>query len=277
MDAWNKVAIVGVGLIGGSVGMAVRQRGLARQVIGISTDEASLRVAEQRGAIDEGSTILARGADGAELIVVCTPVDSIASVVNQAAECLSAGGCITDVGSTKQTILNDVAPHVPFVGGHPMAGSEKSGPEFAREDLFVDRKTILTPTADSSPEDVSRIRSFWEALGANVVEMSGSDHDDLVATVSHLPHVVASVLAGITNESQWPHASTGWADTTRVAAGAPELWTSILMDNRSHLLQAIKRYTQHLEKVRIALENHDKGELTEHLQTGKNHRDALGS
>lgn len=273
----NKVAIVGVGLIGGSVGMAIRKRGLANQVVGIGRDRETLRVAKECGAIDEGTTILTQGTDQAEFVVICTPVESVARLVSQATVNLSTDGCITDVGSTKKSVVSDVDSSAPFVGSHPLAGSEKSGPLAADPDLFKGKRVIVTPTVESRSSVVERVHEFWRELEAETTEMTPSDHDDLMAVVSHVPHVIASLLAESTGSDQLPFAASGWADTTRIASGDAEMWTGILLDNRDSVLPALDHFGSRFQQFRDALETADRAAILQQLQQGKNHRDALGS
>jgi prephenate dehydrogenase len=284
MSSWNKVAIVGVGLIGGSVGMALRARGLARRVIGVGRSPARLRRARQLGAVDATSTHLARGIPGAEIVIVCTPVHLIVESVRRIAECCSAGTRITDVGSTKAQIVTALEQHlgasaesVAFVGSHPMAGSEKSGVQFARADLLEGRRVIVTPTRRTRRKDADVIAEFWQSLGGRVLRTSPELHDRAVGAVSHLPHAIASVLAAAAEKADLPFAATGWRDTTRIAAGDVELWTQILFENRSHVLKSLDKFEKVLSSLREALEGNDRAKLERILTAGKRNRDAVGN
>jgi prephenate dehydrogenase len=232
--AYDSIAIIGVGLIGGSIGLAVRERKLAREVIGIGRRESSLNGARLIGAIDRGTTDLSEGVAAAELIIVCTPVDTIVENVALAAAACRPNSLITDAGSTKETIVTTIDAALsarragsPFVGSHPLAGDHRGGAEHARPDLFEGRTVVVTPTSATRPAAVVEITGFWQSLGARVTTMSPAEHDKALASTSHLPHLVAAALAAATPEKLLPLAASGWRDTTRVAAGDTNLWQPI--------------------------------------------------
>ncbi|MFV1964575.1 MAG: prephenate dehydrogenase [Pirellulaceae bacterium] len=284
MSSWNQVAIVGVGLIGGSVGMALRARGLARHVVGVGRSSRRLRRARQRGAVTATSTSLSRGVASADLVVVCTPVHLVVESVRQAAGSCPAGTLITDVGSTKERIVTALDEHlgaaeedVAFVGSHPMAGSEKSGVQFAEADLLMDRLVIVTPSRRTRPANAAAIEDLWKSLGARVIRTSPAFHDRAAGAVSHLPHAVASALAAGTQERDLPLAATGWRDTTRIAAGDVDLWTRILLENRAHVLKSLGKFEKVLSSLRQALEGNDRAKLEQLLAAGKRNRDAVGN
>jgi prephenate dehydrogenase len=281
---FSTITIVGVGLIGGSMGLAARRTGIAQRVIGVGRDQAKLQQAIKLGAINEASTDLAVAVRDADLMVVCTPVNSIAQFVLAAATHAKPQALITDAGSTKATIVKEVEAglqkldcQAQFVGSHPMAGSEKNGAEHARADLFEGRAVIVTPGEHSSHESVDSIEGFWQALGANVFRLSPSEHDRAVAAISHVPHVVASALAAGTPPEYFPLVAGGWLDATRIAAGDPELWRQILSQNRSHVLNGIAAFEKVLAALRDALESENDTQLRNLLQAGKNARDVVGS
>lgn len=278
---WDTVAIVGVGLIGGSIGLALRERRLAKHVVGVGRNTARLAVAKRRGALTSTTTQLSRGVADAELTVVCTPVARIVADVRDVADVCPAGALITDVGSTKQEIVTALDGRldreVQFVGGHPLAGSEKTGAAQARADLFDGRVVVLTPTRRSKREDVEALSSFWSAIGAQVRTMSADAHDRVLAVTSHLPHVLAAVLSSVVRRDELPLTATGWADTTRIAAGDPEMWTQILSSNRGRVVQALARFQERLDAVRKNLEDEDAAALARFLSQAKRNRDALGS
>jgi len=284
MKQWETVAIVGVGLIGGSIGLALQERALARRILGVGRRSASLRKAKRRGAVTDTTTDLARGVADADLIVVCTPVADIVPRVLQVAQACPATALITDVGSTKAEIVGQLdrelnrpgARRAAFVGSHPLAGSEKTGPEFAQANLFERRVVVMTPTRHTPQPALAAIRSFWESLGAIVLATTPRDHDRSVAAISHLPHLVASALAGSTPPEDLCLAAGGWRDTTRVAAADAELWRQILADNRLHVLKALDKFETVLAKFRRALENDDQNKLLKLLEAGKHHRDSVG-
>jgi len=277
---YSTVSIVGVGLIGGSVGLAVRKRNLAERVVGIGRNAASLRRAQRRGAVTSTTTRLAQGVAESELVVVCTPVESIVEHVRAAAGACPPGALITDAGSTKGRIVSSLdgalERDVTFVGSHPLAGSEKKGPEFADASLFEDRVVVITPTRRTRKSGVQAIEQFWQSLGARVVRMSPEAHDEAVAATSHVPHVVASALAAATPESMLRLVATGWLDSTRVAAGDVELWTQILVENRDSVLSALDRCDKGLASFRAALAKGDRKRLAALLRAGKERRDAVG-
>lgn len=281
MKSWNTVAIVGVGLIGGSIGLGLRGRGLARRVVGIGRREASLRVARQSGAVDETTLELAQGVAEAELIIVCTPVGRIVTDARSAAQACPPGALMTDVGSTKAEIVAALDGSLPrqvrFVGSHPLAGGERGGPAASVPDLLVGRTVVLTPSAAARKDDCEALDALWTSLGAAVVRMSPADHDRALAAVSHLPHLVASALAAATPPDDLGLAATGWHDTTRVAAGDPDLWQQIFGSNRAELLSALARYERVLASLRRALEQGDDEELIKLLTEAKRNRDALAS
>jgi prephenate dehydrogenase len=278
---WDTVAIVGVGLLGGSIGLALQQRNLARHVVGVGRRASSLRAARRAGAITRSTTQLARGVARAELIVVCTPVGDIVPRARMVAEHCPSGALITDVGSTKEAIVaqlrRGMANRVSFVGSHPLAGSEKTGPQHAAADLFQDRVTVVTPTSRTCAQSVETIVEFWSQLGADVVKMTPRAHDRIVAMTSHTPHLVASALAAATSRRELPLTATGWQDTTRVAAGDARLWQQILMANQDHVLAALRRFDQVLSELRAALERGDEDRIHELLEAGKQIRDTVGS
>jgi prephenate dehydrogenase len=275
--SWNSVAIVGVGLIGGSIGLALRERKLADQIIGIGRRTNSLEKACALGCVTEITTNLAEGVLEAQLAVVCTPVERIALHVAEIAAHCPPDCLITDAGSTKGQIVASVPAKARFVGSHPIAGSEKSGPEAACADLFNDRVVVVTPTAYSDPAAVSAIESFWQSLGARIVRMTPDEHDAALALTSHLPHLVASALAMTTPESVLPLTGPGWQDTTRVASGDAELWRQIFLANQVHTLKALDDFATVLERFRAALKSGDGTLLAALLAEGKRRRDALGS
>jgi prephenate dehydrogenase len=282
MRTWNNVAIIGVGLIGGSIGMALLQRKLAKKIVGIGRREESLEVAQAHGCVTQITTNLAEGVSQAELVVVCTPVDSIAHFAQQAALHCPRTCIITDAGSTKEKIVAAIEfanLKQPFIGSHPIAGGEKSGPDAATADLFVDRVTVVTPTSQLNAAALAALREFWQSLGSRVIEMSPADHDIVLARTSHLPHLVAAALAAATpaDEQTLALTGTGWADTTRIAAGEAELWRQIFLANQDATLKALADFETVLKTWRDALQSANGPLLTELLQEGKRRRDAVGS
>ncbi len=275
---FNTLVIVGVGLIGGAIGLAVKKRGLAQRIIGVGRDPAGLEQAQRLGAIDEATRDIAAAVCDADLVVFCTPVDRVAWLIAEAATCAQRTAIFTDAGSTKQAIVEAVdGVWLRFVGSHPLAGSEKKGAEHASADLFVNRWTVLTPTERTPPDVVAAIRSFWESLGACVRLMTPADHDRTLALTSHLPHLVAAALAGILPDDWRELTASGFRDTTRIARGDPELWTPIFQHNHADLLDALDQLEQRLQQFRRALAKQDVVQIDQLLTQGKRVRDALGS
>ncbi len=281
MKPLKNVAIVGVGLIGGSIGLALRERKLAESVIGIGRRQGSLRIARRAGAVTNTTIDLAKGVAEADLIIVCSPVGLIVEHARLAAEHAPEGTLITDAGSTKQGIVEALDGNLPrdcrFLGGHPLAGSEKTGPSYAQADLFEGRVAILTPTMNTHAHDYDLLEEFWQALGAVVVKMPADEHDRTLAMISHLPHAAASVLTAAIPETYLRLGGTGLRDTTRVAAGSPELWLQIMIENRENVLDALEKYGRKLAEFHGALRDKKYDRLEQLLHEGKKNRDALGS
>lgn len=271
------LTLVGVGLLGGSIALACRQRRVADRIIGCDTGDVLAR-ARARDMLDDATTDLCQAVAQATLAVFCTPVDKLADVIGSCADSCRPGTLLTDVGSTKSGIVRRLAGRLPagvsFVGSHPLAGSEKAGPEHARGDLFAGKLVVLTPAGDP-PSAVSAIGAFWKALGARVETMSPEQHDEALAVTSHLPHLVASALAGVL-PLEWKRlTATGFRDTTRLAAGSAELWRAIFLSNQSALLGAVAEFAAHLERYRVALSRGDGETLRLLLEQGKYVRDSL--
>lgn len=285
MAFFDTVAIVGVGLMGGSIGLALRKERLARHVIGIGRRIEQLQLAENRGAVTEVTTDLRQGVASANFVIVCTPVGEVSEFVAAAAKACKPETVITDVGSTKAAIVaacdkalaDSKGLWASFVGSHPLAGSERTGVEFARDDLFQGRMTVITPTDDTRPEAAGKVEAFWQGLGSKVLRMSPEEHDIAIAATSHLPHLVASALAAATPADLLPLTATGWGDTTRIASGDVELWRQILLDNRVNTLKALAPFETVLSELRQALEAADGPALARLLQQGKRIRDTVGS
>lgn len=277
---FDTVAIVGVGLIGGSIGQAIKERRVARHIIGIGRNFTSLQQAIARQAIDEARLDFAAVAE-ADLVVVCSPVDMIARHILDAARAVRPGTIITDAGSTKASIVHAVEENLPngtrFLGSHPLAGSEKQGVEHARGDLFIEKVCVLTPTTRSHPAVQQRLTEFWQALGMTVRVMSPTDHDAALATTSHLPHFVASLLANQLPAHWYDVAASGFRDTTRLAGGDPALWLAIALENAPNIEHAFTQFADHVEVFRRALANRDRETLLHLLSSAKKVHDDLGN
>ncbi|MFK7820958.1 MAG: prephenate dehydrogenase [Planctomycetaceae bacterium] len=256
-DQPNVIAIVGVGLLGGSIAAAVKERNPGTQVVGIGRNQTRLAQAAALGLLDSFHTDI-NGIADADIIVICTPVDRIVEDVRNAAEVAKPGALITDVGSVKRTIVTgllDLAAAGTFVGSHPMAGSEKSGFEHADPNLFVDANCIVCPTEVTPSTATATIIQFWQDLGSNTTSMPPEEHDKIVATISHLPHAVAAALARTPDTPALPFAATGFADTTRIASGDPGLWAAIFAANREEVMSAIDQFKVELNTFRNAMES----------------------
>jgi len=261
LQSLETVAIVGVGLIGGSIGLALRSRGLAVRVVGVGRDLKTLHQARQRGIIDQATTDLEEGVAAAEVVVVCTPVSRIPHDVRRAAEAVPAGALVTDAGSTKRQIVETVETNLAaadvFVGAHPIAGSERAGAAHARAGLFRDRVCVLTPTPRTSIDRLERARRFWGGLGCRVVEMSPIEHDEVLAYTSHLPHAMAAALASSVPAEWLALAAGAYRDGTRVAAADAGLWTDIFRANRGPLLKALGALEERVAAFKYAVMTDD--------------------
>ncbi|HZZ28722.1 MAG TPA: prephenate dehydrogenase/arogenate dehydrogenase family protein, partial [Pirellulales bacterium] len=211
---------------------------------------------------------------------VCTPVGEIAGHILQAAAAAPDRALLTDAGSTKAAIVSKIEAALPagkhFVGSHPLAGSEKKGVQFAQADLFENRVVVITPTTRTSPADLQAVTDLWSSLGANLLTMSPEVHDQILAGTSHVPHVIASALAGTTPQADLPLTAGGWRDVTRIAAGDPALWAQILLENRVNVLKSLAGFETKVAAFRSAIERGDTASLRALLTEGKQVRDALG-
>ena len=277
----ESLAIVGVGLIGGSIALAARRSGQFAPIIGVGRDAQTLKKWQQAGIIDEGTTDLAASAKRADIMVFCTPVDQIPWQILLAGKNCKPGTLLTDAGSTKDFIVGVVGQQLPndvhFVGAHPLAGSEKRGAEHARADLFDNRLTVITPGDNTEPEAVERATQFWESLGCRTTQLSSKRHDEILAMTSHLPHLVAAALSGILPADFHPFIASGFRDTTRIAAGDPGLWSAILDQNARQILEALGELEQRLNQFKQALAAGDNEMLVRQLTEAKKVRDDLGS
>ena len=279
---WPVVTIVGVGLIGGSVGLALRDRKLAGRVIGVGRSAKSLTEAKRLGTVTETTADLAQAVASADVVVVTTGVAAIPGMLDAVDAAVQPGTLLTDAGSTKASIVAAWEKHRRtrrgrFVGAHPIAGSHRRGPAAASADLFTGRVTVVTPGRATPAADVEETGAFWAALGATVFTMSPAQHDRLLAATSHAPHLLAAALAAATPAEARQFTAGGWRDTTRIAAGDPELWADILLDNAAAVAKALSRIAGATEKMLTALEKGDRRKLVSLLHAAKEARDAVGS
>ncbi len=279
---FQQITILGPGLLGASLAMAVKERALAVKVHSWS------RRAETRakcGGTDWCDAVFETPEEavaGSGLIVVCTPVETIVPLLQKIAGVLAPDTLITDVGSTKSLICRQargsLPPEAAFIGSHPMAGSERAGMEHAHADLFTGATCLITPLEDSPAPAIARISAFWEALGMRLATVSPEKHDEIVAHISHLPHLLASSLCSYLSgkDHSWRNfAGGGLRDSTRVASGDPTLWQQILQQNREEVLRAIDGFETELHQLKTALRNEDPLAITAVLERGKNYRDRL--
>ena len=250
----NRLSVLGLGLLGGSIGLAVRQRVKDCQVVGYAHRDETLQAALQCGAVQSGSTDLKACVRDADLVIICTPVGMLNQVLDEIAPVLSAGAVVTDVGSTKRSVVSHAdramrGSNAHFVGSHPMAGSEKRGVQFAQADLFCNATCIVTPGESTDPNALRSVELFWEMLGMRLVRMSPEEHDRRICDVSHLPHAVAAALVAIQEERSLRLAGRGFSDMTRIASGDGGLWRDIFQDNRDNLKQSIQRLRGSLDEL----------------------------
>ena len=278
MRLFNKVAIVGVGLIGGSVALAIKRKGLAKEVVGVFRRRSTLEKALRRKAIDKGFMDVRDGVKNADLIILATPVSSIVRIARKAMKYARKGAILTDVGSTKNWIVGqldkasgDLA--VNFVGSHPMAGSEHTSVEFARDSLLEEAPCIVTRTAKTNRAALAKIVNFWKGLGAKVKVMTPAQHDRSVALISHLPHIVAFSLAGAIPQKDMAYAAEGFKDTTRVASSDPYLWADIFLTNRKEAIKACRLFERSYKGIVRALAEDDYSGVIKALKKAKSKRD----
>lgn len=272
------VAIVGVGLIGGSIASALMRAGGVR-VVGVGRDAQRLKAACDRGLLHASTTDLAAAGREADLVVFCTPVDRIVAGVREAAVSCRPGTLLTDAGSTKGMLCRALESGLPegveFLGSHPMAGSEKQGFEHASATLFDGRLCLITPVARSTASAKEKLRRFWERLGARVCEMSPEEHDRAVAEASHLPHLLAATIASTLQPAHRHVAASGFRDTTRIAGGDPDLWTAILLENAEAVLSSLKTQQRLAREFAEALAQGDASTVRRLLADGQEARKAV--
>ena len=283
---FDTVCIVGVGLIGGSFGAALRERKLARRVVGATRRAETIEEAKLKGAIDEGTTDLLQAAREADLIFMAPPVGQMVSLCRQIAPVVRADAIVTDAGSTKASFVQDcedaLKDRAYFVGGHPMAGSEKTGVEAARADLFVRSTWVLTPTAGTPPPVVNTLTAMVEALGATPLLLDAHIHDSILATTSHLPHITAAALVHLFSQAHGRAGvasqliAGGWRDSTRVAAGSAEMWRDICLANAPAIAHSVEDMIEQLEEFRDMLRDTDGQRLHQWFESAAQVRNKHG-
>jgi prephenate dehydrogenase len=283
---FQRLALFGVGLIGGSLARALKRASVCGEIVGVGRVHADLRRAVELGFIDRDETDVGRAVEGADLVVVATPIGAMRGVFERISGHLAIGAVVTDVGSAKMSVIDDARAAFGdafprFVPGHPIAGTEKSGVEAGFADLYRGQRVILTPTEWTDAAAVERVRQMWEITGAVVETMTAERHDEILAYTSHLPHMVAyalvDVLAGLDGGGQMLHfAAGGFRDLTRIASSSPRMWRDIALANREALLAAIDSYGARFGALRAALDRADGGELEAIFIRAKAARDRLG-
>ncbi len=278
MKLFNRVTIIGVGLIGGSIGLAIKKHGLAKEVTGVFHHRATLKKALKRKAVDKGVMDIRRGVRNADLVILATPVSSIVRLGREAIEYAKPGAIITDVGSTKKWVVEQMEKaarlsSVKFVGSHPMAGSEHAGVDFARFDLIEGTPCIVTKASGTDTKALDKVINFWKGLGGKVKVMTPAEHDRSVALVSHLPHIVAFSLAGAIPEKDMMYAAEGFKDTTRVASSDPSLWADIFLTNKKEALKACRLFETAYKNILKALSAEDYKGIIKALSIAKSKRD----
>ncbi len=276
MKMFNKVVIIGTGLIGGSLGLDLRKRHLAGQVIGLSRKKENANLAKKSGAIDSvGSSLdVVRDAD---LVILAAPVDAIIDMAVQIADKLKKDCIVIDVGSSKEKIVSKLSVLIPnFIGCHPLAGSEKRGTANLGAGIFSGSVCIITPTPKTGKKTLEKIKLLWQKLGASVVILSAQKHDQILASTSHLPHAIAFSLIGSIPDQFFSLSSGGLKDSTRIAASDANLWSQIFLSNRSNLLAAFSSFQVKLDALKLALRNKDKKNLIKILASAEKKRKKLG-
>jgi prephenate dehydrogenase len=272
----RRLSILGVGLLGGSIGLAVRNRIKNCRVVGYGHRRETLQAALEMGALDEAFDDPGAAVGGADLVILCTPVGLLSPLLEQIAPSLADGAIVTDVGSTKRTVVEAGEKLLPggvhFVGSHPMAGSEKRGVQFARADLFEKAVCITTPTPRTDPTALARVETFWQTLGMRTTRLSPDRHDQLLADVSHLPHVLAAALVSMQEDAAFNLCGKGFLDVTRIAGGDAALWRDILLDNRDNVLLSVKRLSEPLRELEVLLETNQSDALEAWLKSAAERR-----
>ncbi|MEM9988116.1 MAG: prephenate/arogenate dehydrogenase family protein [Pseudomonadota bacterium] len=259
-----RVTLIGLGLLGASLGLAIKRAGLAREVVGTDHDEAVRATALSLGIVDETKPTAVAAAENADLVILCTPVGTLTALTQELAPALKAGAILTDVGSVKATFARDAAVLMPkdvhFIPGHPVAGTEQSGPEAGFAELFDGRWCILTPPDGTDETALSKLTSFWEGCGAKVEVMNAAHHDLVLAITSHIPHLIAYNIVGtaadletVTQSEVIKYSAGGFRDFTRIAASNPEMWRDIFLSNKDAVLEMLGRFSEDLSALQRAI------------------------
>jgi cyclohexadieny/prephenate dehydrogenase len=274
---FNRLALIGVGLIGSSIAHAARAQGTVREIVATARSPATRRRVAELGLADQVVESNGAAAAGADLVIACVPVGACGEVAKEIAPQLKRGAIVSDVGSVKGAILRDMAPHLPegvhFVPAHPVAGTEHSGPDSGFAELFVGRWCILTPPPGTEPAAVGRLAAFWRALGANVETMAPDHHDLVLAITSHLPHLIAYTIVGtadefseVTRSEVLKFSAGGFRDFTRIAASDPTMWRDVFLANKDAVLEMLGTFNEDLSRLTRAIRRGDGEALFEHFK-----------
>jgi len=284
MNPIQHMVVIGTGLIGGSLCLALKKAGLVERVTGVGRSRANLELAKELAIVDDWTHDIAEAVHGADVVLLAVPMTAYASVFKAMAPHLSATAIITDAGSTKQSAMAAARSFLPdssrFVAGHPIAGTEQSGAGAAFAELFEERLCILTPDADTRADALQRVQEMWEAAGSRVMRMGSAEHDDFLAAVSHLPHLAAFALVNAVrkqgNEEHEPFefAAGGFRDFTRIASSSPQMWRDIALCNRDAVIRQVDALQDELSSLKDALQSDDGEQLLEHFTSAKQARDA---
>jgi cyclohexadieny/prephenate dehydrogenase len=269
---YDRVALIGLGLIASSMAHAMKQFGLVGEIVGYAKTEETRRVALEIGICDRVFGTAAEAVQGADLVVLAVPVGAMAEIAAEIGPHLAQGACVTDVGSVKQAVIAAVGPHIPegvaFVPAHPLAGTEHSGPRSGFATLFQNRWCLLTPTEQSTPTSIQHLRRLWEAMGSNVDEMDAAHHDLVLAVVSHTPHLIAYTMVGVadhlrrvSNSEVIKYSASGFRDFTRIAASDPTMWRDVFLTNKEATLDILGRFTEELFVLQRAIRMGDGDQL----------------
>ena len=261
---FGRVALIGIGLIGSSLARALRRDSPETEIIACARRAETLAAVQRLGIADATNHDPAQAAAGADLVVIATPLSAYAAIGERIKPALKDGAILTDVGSVKQMAIRDLQPHVPrgvhFVPGHPVAGTEHSGPEAGFAELFCDRWCILTPLPETAPEAVNAVARMWERCGMRVVKMSADHHDKVLAMTSHLPHLIAYTIVGTATDLEESlksevieFSASGFRDFTRIAASDPVMWRDVFLNNREAVLEIVQRFTEDLTALQRAI------------------------
>jgi cyclohexadieny/prephenate dehydrogenase len=273
---FNRLALIGVGLIGSSIARAAREQKVVRSIVATARSEATRRRVAELGIADQVVETNAAAVEGADLVIVCIPVGACGAVAAEIGPHLAPGAIVSDVGSVKASVIRDMAPHLPagvhFVPAHPVAGTEYSGPDAGFAELFVDRWCILTPPDNADAAAVERLRAFWAALGANVEAMPADHHDLVLAVTSHLPHLIAYTIVGtadelsqVTRSEVLQFSAGGFRDFTRIAASDPTMWRDVFLANKDAVLEMLGRFNEDIATLTRAIRRGDGDALFDHF------------